>query len=239
MLNPVFDLKEIILEKKPWLKPGFFFMQTSMFITFEGIEGCGKSTQISLLKNHLVAQGKDVLLTREPGGTEIADQIRSLLVKTANEKLTPTSELLLYYASRAQHVQVKILPALKDGKIVLCDRFNDSSVVYQGVARGGQPEDIRFLSDMVLKGQGPDLTFVLDMPVAEGLRRAQKRSDAQDEEDREDRFEKEQISFHQKVRNGFLQLAKNEPRRIKIIDATLSVSEVHASIVKHVAVFET
>jgi len=201
-----------------------------MFITFEGIEGCGKSTQIKKLKKYLVAKGYDVVLTREPGGTPIADKIRKILVDATNKEMVPLTEVLLYYASRAQHLHELIIPARQQGKIVLCDRFNDSSLAYQGYARGLEPKLLSVLTELVVTENKPNLTFILDMPSTEGLKRATNRAATLKPEDREDRFEQEAIHFHEAVRNGFLELAKKEPERFVIINAARSIDDIFEDI---------
>jgi dTMP kinase len=202
-----------------------------MFITFEGTEGCGKSTQINKLKDYLVQKGHDVVLTREPGGTNIADKIRKILVDATNKEMVPLTEVLLYYASRAQHLHELIIPSLKQGKIVLCDRFNDSSLAYQGYARGLDSKLLSALTDLVVTENKPNLTFLLDMPATEGLSRAKARAAELKPEDREDRFEQEALIFHEKVRQGFLNLAKKEPERFVIINANRSIDEIFENIV--------
>ncbi len=203
-----------------------------MFITFEGTEGCGKSTQIKLLNKFLIDKGFDVVLTREPGGTAIADKIRSILVDAQHTEMVSLCEVLLYYASRAQHIEEIILPALKQNKIVLCDRFNDSSIAYQGYARGVDQDLLKKLSQLVLNDLKPHITFVLVLPVEEGLKRAKARASKLSIEKREDRFENEILDFHHKVRGGFLDMAKKEPDRFKLIDASRDVNEIHDDIAK-------
>lgn len=203
----------------------------SLFITFEGIEGSGKTTQITLLKKALQKKGYSVLITREPGGTVIGDQIREVLLKRQNKKLVPLAELLLYEASRAQHVQEKIKPALQKGKVVISDRYSDASTVYQGVARAlstGLTDQLNRIATQNLK---PHLTFILDCPVKTGLKRLLRRTISRTQFDR---IEQEKISFHQKVRQGYLRLAKKEPHRVKVIDATGSAKKIHGDILKQV-----
>lgn len=207
-----------------------------MFITFEGIEGSGKTTQIKLLAKTLEAQGHAVVLTREPGGTKISDQIRKILVEATNKDMVPTCELLLYYASRAQHLEEFILPSLKKNKIVLCDRFTDATLAYQGFARGMDVHVLETLGQIVLKGLKPDLTFLFDLPVEIGLKRAKARARDLAAEEREDRFENELLSFHEKVRQGYLKIAKGDPQRFRILDATKSKHELHEKILQVVQV---
>ncbi len=203
-----------------------------MFITFEGIEGSGKSTQIRLLADFLKKGSRDSIVTREPGGTEIGTKIRSILLDSVNAKINSLTELLLYEADRAQHVVEIIRPSLEAGKIVLCDRFFDATVVYQGSARGFNLDFIDYLHETILKGLKPDLTFILDCPVAIGLKRAWKRIANSSGKAKEDRFEKETAQFHEKIRQGYLRLARAEPGRFCIIDATQEPSVIHDNIVR-------
>lgn len=192
-----------------------------VFITFEGIEGSGKSTQIVQLANHLSAHGRSVTLTREPGGTAIGDQVRKVLLDPANTALDPKAELLLYAAARAQHLAELIRPALKAGKIVLCDRFSDATLAYQGYGRGLELELIRSLDRIVTDGLRPDLTILLDIDAATGLARARGRNSRGGLEG-EARFENERLSFHERVRQGYLELAKHDPARFRVVDASPS-----------------
>ncbi len=195
------------------------------FITFEGIEGSGKSTQILLLANYLSAHGKSVTLTREPGGTTIGDQARRILLDPANTRLDPKAELLLYAAGRAQHLAELIAPELASGRIVLCDRFSDATLAYQGYGRGLDLELIRTLDRIVTDGMRPDLTILLDIDAAAGLARARGRNSRVGLES-EARFENEDLSFHERVRQGYLDLAKREPGRFCIMDASLRPEEI-------------
>ncbi|MBW2644806.1 MAG: dTMP kinase [Deltaproteobacteria bacterium] len=209
-----------------------------MFITFEGIEGCGKSTQVRLLADFFKKNSRDFIVTKEPGGTEIGTKIRSILLNSVNAKINPLTEILLYEADRAQHVEEIIRPSLEAGKIVLCDRFFDATVVYQGYARGLGLDLINCLHENLLKGLKPDLTIISDCPVAIGLKRAWERiADAPDNA-KEDRFEKEAISFHEKIRQGYLRLASMEPERFQVIDATQEISVIHDAIVRIVTAHE-
>ncbi|EKD50363.1 MAG: hypothetical protein ACD_62C00562G0002 [uncultured bacterium] len=203
-----------------------------MFITFEGTEGCGKSTQIKRLKLFLEKQGREIVLTREPGGTVIADKIRKILVDASNHNMVPLCEVLLYYASRAQHIHELIKPALQQGKIVLCDRYNDSSLAYQGTARGMDQGLLEQLSQLVVNQHKPDLTFLLDLPVETGLKRARDRAHTLHPEEREDRFENEVIEFHRAVRCGFLELAKKEPARFCVINADRDEDSIFEDITR-------
>lgn len=198
------------------------------FITFEGIEGCGKTTQIKLLDEYLRKNGFKTVLTREPGGTKIGDQIRNVLLDPANEKMHKVTELLLYGASRSQHLEELIKPALTDGKIVLCDRYSDSTTAYQGAARKLDKEFILQLDSLTTGGLKPDLTIILDISAKEGLSRACGRSSP-------DRFEQEEISFHERVRDGYMAIAKAEPERVKVVDGTKAIKEIHKEVVNTVA----
>ena len=195
-----------------------------LFITFEGIEGCGKSTQVGLLATHLEQQRIKVLTTREPGGCPIADAIRRILLDPENAALVPRAELLLYAAARAQHVTEVIQPALKRGMVVICDRFTDATLVYQGFGRGLDFELIHPLNQMATAGVVPDLTLLLDMPPEEGLRRAAQRNTAAALA-HEARFDREPLEFHSKIRRGYLFLAEQEAR-FRIIDAQGDVAVV-------------
>ncbi len=202
-----------------------------MFITFEGIEGSGKSTQIALLANYLTARGVRHVLTREPGGTLIGDQVRKILLDPANRSLDPAAELLLYAASRAQHLREIILPALADGTNVLCDRFSDATLAYQGYGRGLDSEMIRSLDRIVTAGMRPDLTLLFDIDAASGIARAQGRNNSRGLE-AEARFENEELAFHERVRQGYLTLVAQEPDRIRVVDASSSPEAVQAKVRK-------
>ena len=206
-----------------------------MLITFEGIEGSGKSTQIRLLADFFTRASRNCVVTREPGGTEIGKKIRSILLDAVNAKITPFTELLLYEADRTQHVEEIIRPALAAGEIVLCDRFFDATVVYQGYVRGANLGLIDHLHETILKGLKPDLTFLLDCPVDIGLERAWNRIANTSGKAKEDRFEQEAVHFHEKIRQGYLKLAKIEPGRFHIIDATQEPSVIHDNIVRIVS----
>jgi dTMP kinase len=201
------------------------------FITFEGIEGSGKSTQIVLLANYLKSHGIKIVLTREPGGTLIGDQIRKILLDPANKALDPSAELLLYTASRAQHLSEVILPALASGTIVLCDRFSDATLAYQGYGRGLGKNMIQELDRIVTAGMRPDLTVLLDIDAAVGLARAHGRNNSCGLEG-EARFENEEIAFHERVRQGYLTLAKQEPERIRVVDAAPAPDSIEMEIRK-------
>jgi dTMP kinase len=201
------------------------------FITFEGGDGTGKTTQILAAESYLREHGRACVVTREPGGTEIGKLIRKVLLEVGDDEIAPSTELFLYLADRAQHVRQIIRPALKEGKIVLCDRFTDSTLAYQGYGRGIELDWLRHLNDIASERQHPDLTFLLDCPAAVGLARAVHRQ-AENAADRppEDRFEREELEFHEKVRNGFLELARAEPERFRVLDASRPVAEVSGRI---------
>ncbi len=200
----------------------------AFFITIEGIEGCGKSTQIGHLARHLADRGEQTLTTREPGGCPIADEIRTILLHPGNAAMAPRAELLLYAAARAQHVDEVVRPALSQGTTVLCDRFTDATLAYQGYGRGLDIDLINRLNLIAADGLTPDLTLLLEMPVEEGLFRARRRNTDSAEVD-EGRFEAESLAFHRKVRDGYLQLAARE-ERFKIIDARGDIDAVAEKI---------
>lgn len=194
------------------------------FITFEGTDGGGKTTQIQRLTADLSEAGYDICLTREPGGTPISEQIRDMLLNPDHSEMAPTTELLLYAASRAQHVSEVIKPALEAGKVVISSRFADATVVYQGYGRGLDLGRIARLNRIATDGVTPDVTFVLDLPVAIGLQRVQNSRGGLD------RLEREEIEFHRRLREGYQIIARQEPRRLKIIDAQVSSDQVYAQI---------
>ncbi|CAO5680742.1 MAG: Thymidylate kinase [Holosporales bacterium] len=196
------------------------------FITFEGGEGCGKSTQSTLLQEALKNKGYNVLKTREPGGTPEAEEIRNLLVSGEPNRWDPHTEALLMFASRSEHFRRKIAPAIDRGYIVLSDRFADSSFAYQGFARELGLDSLKKLYAFAVGNQKPDLTFLLDLPPDVGLLRTKSRNLNIDE-----RFEKESIEFHHKVREGYLNLSKTEPERFVILDAMLPVEMLHNEVV--------
>jgi dTMP kinase len=199
------------------------------FITFEGIEGCGKTTQMKLLCRHLAEKGLPVVTTREPGGCAIADQIRSILLDADNRGMVPLAELLLYAAARAQHVSEIIRPALDAGKIVLCDRFTDATLAYQGYGRQLDRSLIGKLNSLATDRVRPDLTVLIDCPAETGLHRAISRIEATTGA-REERFELESIEFHRRVREGYLKIAAKDPDRFIVIHGDRSVADVEISI---------
>ncbi|MBI3754966.1 MAG: dTMP kinase [Deltaproteobacteria bacterium] len=202
----------------------------SLFITFEGVEGSGKTTQMEMLKEHLEWKGFQVVSTREPGGTELGEKIRAMLLNIEGQTITHWSELLLYAVCRAQLVNEVIKPALLDKKIVLCDRFADSTVVYQGYVRGLSLEAVTSLNKWVTEGISPAVTFIIDCPPEIGLKRALARIDTRPGGNKEDRFERENIEFHKKIREGYVRLAKQEADRIKIINGDRDIPVIHKEI---------
>lgn len=193
------------------------------FITLEGSEGCGKSTNLAYIHQYLVDAGIPVCMTREPGGTPLGEQIRALLLDAKQTAMHSDTELLLMFAARAQHLQQTILPALERGEWVLCDRFTDASYAYQGYGRGIALERIAQLETWVQGQLRPDLTLFLDLPVAIGLKRAGERGEP-------DRFEREQMDFFERVRQGYLAQAGKDPARYRVIDASVSLEAVQQEI---------
>ena len=193
------------------------------FITFEGVEGGGKSTQLQCLRDRLTALGREVYVTREPGGTAIGEAIRSVLLNPEHCAMATITELFLYEAARAQIVAECIRPRIEAGAIVLCDRFADSTTAYQGAGRGLPADMLNQLHQLATEGLWPDLTFVLDVPATVGLARAARRCEA-------DRIEQESLDFHERVRNAFLAIAQQEPHRVHIVDGTHDIKEIAESI---------
>ena len=200
------------------------------FITVEGTEGVGKSTNIDYLCNLLKQEGIEVVLTREPGGTPLAEELRSLLLTPREEKVSEDTELLLMFAARAQHIENVIRPALERGAWVISDRFTDATFAYQGGGRGVSMEHIETLERLVQHGLHPDLTFLLDLPVEIGLQRASARSAP-------DRFEQEKLNFFEKVRAAYLMRAENEPERFAVIDASRDLESVQVQILSAVKAY--
>jgi len=195
-----------------------------LFVSFEGIEGCGKTTQALLLAKWLKSRGHQVIITREPGGTPLAEKIRKVLLDSRNHSMSPLTELLLLQASRAQHLAQVIIPALKAGQVVVCDRFADSSTAYQGYGRGMDLEMVNQLNQIAVDGCWPKLTLVFDLPVETGFARAAKRKRALD------RMEQQQKTFHRKVRQGFLAIAKADPDRVKVLDGSFPPDVIQAAV---------
>ncbi|MEL0613763.1 MULTISPECIES: dTMP kinase [Marinomonas] len=205
---------------------------TGKFISLEGGEGSGKSTAIVCIQRWLDAENIDYIMTREPGGTVLAEEIRGLILASRDEAVDDMTELLLMFAARAQHMSQKIRPALEQGLWVISDRFIDSSFVYQGRARGGDTEKLNTLTEWVVGDNKPDATLLLDVPVDIGMQRVADRKNA-------DRLDKESIEFHEKVRQGFLEQADLEPERIKVIDASQPLEQVSAQIVTQLDALKT
>jgi dTMP kinase len=197
----------------------------SLFVTFEGPEGCGKTTQLRLLADHLRELGYDVLTTREPGGTAISDKIRAILLDPANTEMRASSEFLLFSAARAQHVEQVIVPHLEKGGIVLCDRYADSSLAYQGYGHQLDPDMLRAITSFATSNLVPALTLYLDLPVKVGLER--KTGGAGDAWNR---MEQKEIAYHERVRAGYLEMAAQEPARWTIVDARGSIDQVQVAI---------
>ena len=208
-----------------------------MFITLEGIEGSGKTTQICRLVEFFEGRGIECVATRQPGGTLIGENIRSILLDPANSALEPLAELLLYMADRAQHINELIRPALKNGKTVVCDRYFDATLVYQGFARGLSIELIRQLHQLLFDDLKPDVTLLLDLSPQVGLKRAWQQLNNGQRSGDESRFEAEAVAFHEKVRAGYLELARLEPERFRIIDAAQTQNQVFAAMRKIVSSF--
>jgi dTMP kinase len=201
-----------------------------LFITFEGIDGSGKTTHLKLLHAHLLQKGVDVVLAREPGGTEVGESIRQILLHSKTTGLWPVSELLLYYASRHQNLFENILPALERECWVLCDRFADASMAYQGYGRGIDLEFIRQLNRLVIDQRQPDLTILFDLDPALALARARRRNQKGTVD--EGRFEKESLEFFERVRQGYLAIARENPQRVRMVDGDQPVEAVHLNILE-------
>lgn len=197
-----------------------------MFVTFEGIEGSGKSTAMRLLAAHLQERGHDPVLTREPGGSSLGRSLRPILLDARTCGLSSRAEIHLFLADRAQHVAEIIRPALEAGQTVLCDRFSDSTLAYQGYGRGHDLEHLRLINAQAIGGLAPDLTFLLDLEASEGLERAGRRNRAAGTVVSEGRFDSESLNFHERVRKGYLALAQAEPKRISVIDASRQPEDV-------------
>ena len=197
-------------------------MKNGLFITFEGGDGCGKTTQIELLDKYLKNKGFDTLLTREPGAKGLGVKLREILLNYDGE-VSPQCESFLFLADRAQHIDCIIKPALKEGKIILCDRHTDSTVAYQGYGRGLDIEEIKTLNNIATGGLKPDLTIVLDVDVETSMQRVGKEKD---------RMESAGIEFFERVRNGFLKIAEQEPKRVKVISSSDTIESIHKQIVE-------
>lgn len=203
---------------------------TGKLFTFEGSEGSGKSTQIELLADELEGMGNEVIVTREPGGTEIGEEIRHLLIhNSAGNDMAPEAELLLFAAARAQLVRQVVIPGLQEGKIILCDRFLDSTTVYQGAARSISSDPVSYINQFAAAGITPDLTFILDVPAEVSIARVKRRVT-----DLPDRMEQENVDFYKKVREGYLLLARSLPERFHVVDGTRDLRENQEDILKTV-----
>lgn len=197
-----------------------------LFITVEGIEGVGKSTNMAYIEEHCRSAGHTVCMTREPGGTPVGEKIRQLILETPGNELSDVGELLLMFAARAEHLARLIRPALDRGETVLCDRFTDATFAYQGAGRGLDPSLIATLEELVQGDLRPDLTILLDVPLEISAQRVAGRGEA------EDRFEQERTAFFQRVRDGYLAIAATEPSRVRLIDASRPLVEVQADIAR-------
>ena len=203
-----------------------------MFISFEGIEGSGKTTQIKHIAEFLQSKGQGCVTTREPGGTKTGEKVRAILLDPGSKDIDPLTELLLYMADRSQHIKEFIYPSLSSGETVLCDRYYDATVVYQGFVRGLDIGLIKGLHELVFENLKPDITILLDLPPEIGLLRAWEQIENGSRTALEIRFEKETLLFHQKVRLGYLELAKKEPLRFRIVDALNDEDQVKNDIIK-------
>jgi thymidylate kinase len=206
-------------------------------ITFEGIEGSGKSTQMRLVAQYLIEKHVPLLITQEPSGTDIGRKIGGILFNRGHHYMCAETEAFLFCAARAQHVREMIIPALKQDRVVLCDRFSDATFAYQGIARGLNLEFIKIINDyssMLLK---PNLTFLFDLPVEIGLQRATERNNLLKESAFSDRFERENMDFHRRVREGYLNIYKKEPDRFRLIDATRDVDTIQEEVRRHIVDF--
>lgn len=199
-------------------------MKKGFFVTIEGCEGVGKSTLLRGLKDYLETAGRDAVFTREPGGTEVAERIRAVILDPENAAMTPTAELLLYAAARAQHTEEKIIPAVRNGKLVICDRYSDSTLAYQSYARGLDRGECLAADEIARRGVKPDLTVFLDLSPERGFAR-------KGGADKGDRLEREKIDFHERVYAGFRAIAESEPDRVVAVDASKSKEEVLAAVV--------
>jgi dTMP kinase len=197
-------------------------MQKGLFITFEGADGCGKTTQLNMLKDYLQDKGYEVVLTREPGGKGLGEKLRNILLNYEGD-VSNRCESFLFLADRAQNIDIIVNPAISEGKIVLCDRHADSSVAYQGYGRGLNIEEIKALNSLATSGKKPDLTLVFDVDIETSMKRVG---------NEKDRMESSGMDFFNRVRNGYLEIAKTEPNRVKVIDATQTIEKVHQDVLK-------
>jgi len=200
------------------------------FITFEGVEGSGKTTQIRLAGEYLREKGLPVIVTQEPGGTPLGERIREILLNHGGFDISGQAEVFLFAAARTQHADRLILPALEKGQVILCDRFSDATVAYQAYGRGLPLEAVREVCRLASRGLSPCLTLLFDLPVEKGLERAFRRIAGRGEAHREDRFEREHLDFHRRIREGYLAIARQEPGRVKIIDATRDIESTRHEV---------
>ena len=200
------------------------------FITFEGVEGSGKTTQIRLAGEFLRERGLPVVTTQEPGGTPLGERIREILLNRGGFDISGEAEVFLFAAARAQHTDTVIRPGLEAGRIVLCDRFSDATIAYQAYGRGLSLESVREICRLASRGLSPHLTLLFDLPVEEGLERAFRRIAGREGSLREDRFEREHVDFHHRIREGYLAIARREPGRVKVIDASKGVESTRQEV---------
>ena len=206
-------------------------------ITFEGIEGSGKSTQIKLVAEYFVEKNVPIIVTQEPSGTDIGRKIGSILFNSEHYYMCAETEMFLFCAARAQHVREKIMPALEQNKVVLCDRFSDATYAYQGAGRGLDHEFIKLINDYSALYLKPGLTLLFDLPVEIGLQRATDRNNRLKEPSSIDRFERENIDFHRRIREGYLNILRNDPQRFRLIDANQDVNAIQEEVRRHISDF--
>ena len=206
-------------------------------ITFEGIEGSGKSTQMRLIAQYLIEKHVPLLITQEPSGTDIGRKIGGILFNRGHYYMCAETEAFLFCAARAQHVREMIMPALNQDNVVLCDRFSDATYAYQGAARGLNPEFIRVINEYSSMGLKPNLTLLFDLPVEVGLQRATERDNRLKDSSFSDRFERESLNFHNKVREGYLNILKKEPERFRLIDATGDIDKIQEEVRRYITDF--
>ncbi|MGA3281432.1 MAG: dTMP kinase [Smithella sp.] len=206
-------------------------------ITFEGIEGSGKSTQIKLVAEYFVKKNVPIIVTQEPSGTDIGRKIGSILFNSEHYYMCAETEMFLFCAARAQHVREKIMPALEQNKVVLCDRFSDATYAYQGAGRGLDHEFIKLINDYSALHLKPGLTLLFDLPVEIGLQRATDRNNRLKEPSSIDRFERENIDFHRRIREGYLNILRNDPQRFRLIDANQDVNAIQEEVRRHISDF--
>jgi dTMP kinase len=200
------------------------------FITFEGVEGSGKTTQIRLAGEFLREKGFPVFMSQEPGGTPLGERIREILLNRGGFDISGEAEVFLFAAARAQHTDAVIRPALEKGQVILCDRFSDATIAYQAYGRGLPLETVREICRFASRGISPHLTLLFDLPVEKGLERAFRRIAGREEASREDRFEREQLDFHRRIREGYLTIAREEPGRVKIVDASRDIESTRREV---------